>query len=135
VKDGKLYDLVNSVNPCNVQVKLARATGIVTGSYSLWSYDEENVKQKEITGGTHKGVLLLSRDDFGGLGDDVVSAGFCSAKVTLKEVNAKGKTVTRSWTYSLPFNLLGVELDATDPWAEDKGWNPDWGTEPAEPEL
>ena len=132
VKDGTLYDLVNSVNPCNVQVKLARATGLVTGSFSIWSEDEDGLKQKEITSFKHNGVLLLSRDEFSPISDDVISVGF-SLKTGLKVTDENpdtGNKTTRSWNLSLPFNLLGVDLGDVDWWADDWGWNPDWGEEP-----
>lgn len=134
IKDGSLYDLVNSVNPCNVQVKLARATGIVTGSFSIWSEDEDGLKQKEITGFNHNGVLLLSRDELSSISEDVISVGFSlKTGVKLTDENPDtGGTTTRSWNLSLPFNLLGVDQGDIDWWADDWGWNPEWGEEPAE---
>lgn len=132
VKDGTLYDLVNSVNPCNVQVKLARATGLVTGSFSIWSEDEDGLKQKEITGFKHNGVLLLSRDEFSPISEDVLSVGFSlKTGVKLTDENPDtGKKTTRSWNLSLPFNLLGVDQGDVDWWADDWGWNSEWGEEP-----
>lgn len=118
VKDGKLYDLEKSVNPCNVQVKLARATGLVTGSLSLWSQSEDGEKQKEITGIKHYGVLILSRDDFSPLGEEVASAGFCQGQVKVEDENSG---TTRSWKYSLPFNLMAVDQGDVDWWADDWG--------------
>ena len=134
VKDGTLYDLVNSVNPCNVQVKLARATGLVTGSFSIWSEDEDGLKQKEITGFKHNGVLLLSRDESSPISADVLSVGFSlKTGVKLTDENPDtGKKTTRSWNLSLPFNLLGVDQGDVDWWADDWGWNPEWGEEPIE---
>lgn len=134
VKDGTLYDLVNSVNPCNVQVKLTRATGLVTGSFSIWSEDEDGLKQKEITGFKHNGVLLLSRDEYSPISADVLSVGFSlKTGVKLTDENPDtGKKTTRSWNISLPFNLLGVDQGDVDWWADDWGWNPEWGEEPIE---
>lgn len=38
VKDSsKLIDFAASANPGNITIKMARATGIVSGSFSLWS--------------------------------------------------------------------------------------------------
>ena len=126
VKDGKLYDLVNSVNPCNVQVKVARATGLVTGSFSLWSQSEDGTKQKEITGIKHNGILILSRDDFSPLGEDVAAAGFCQGKVkVVDEIPGTTRTTTRNWTYSLPFNLLAIDQGEVDWWADDWGEAPE----------
>ena len=125
VKSGTLYDLVNSVNPCNVQVKFARATGLVTGSFSLWSEKEDGSAQKEITGIKHNGVLLLARDVLAPLSDDVMAAGFCTKAVKVTDENEEtGKKTTRNWTFSLPFNLVGVDQGDINWWADD------WGEEP-----
>ena len=125
VKSGALYDLVNSVNPCNVQLKFARATGLVTGSFSIWSEKEDGSAQKEITGIKHNGVLLLARDVLAPLSDDVMSAGFCSKAVKVTDENEEtGKKTTRNWTFSLPFNLVGVDQGDINWWADD------WGEEP-----
>ena len=122
VKNGKFYDLEGSVNPCNVQLKFARATGLVTGSFSLWSEKEDGSAQKELTGIKHNGVLLLSRDAFAPLADDVISAGFCTKAVKVTDENAEtGKKTTRSWTFSLPFNLVGIDQGDIDWWADDWG--------------
>ena len=126
VKSGSVYDFEASANPCNVQVKLARATGIVSGSFSLWSESEDGSKQKEITGLKHYGVVVMNREEAVLLPDDVVSAGFCTQTVKVSDVNpTTGKTTTRSWTGSLPFNILGVERGEPDWWAED--WGEDAG--------
>ena len=125
-KAGKLYDLAASVNPCNVQVKFVRATGLVSGSFSLWSESEDGTKQKEITGIKHNGVLLLARDAFAPLPEEVVSAGFCCKSVTVTDVNeTTGKKSTRSWTFSLPFNILGIDQGERDWWADDWGEDSD----------
>ena len=125
VKNGSLYDLVGSVNPCNVQVKLARATGLVSGSFSLWSETEDGAKQKEVTGPKHFGVLVLARDAFSPLAEDVISAGFFTQSVKVSDYNeATKKTTTRSWTASLPFNLVGIDQGDVDWWADD------WGEQP-----
>ena len=122
VKNGDLYDLMGSANPCNVQVKLARATGLVTGSFSLWSETEDGTKQKEISGIKHNGVLLLSRDGFSPIDDNVLSAGFFSKSVKVTDVDEEtGKTSTRNWTFSLPFNLVGTDQGDIDWWADDWG--------------
>lgn len=127
VKSGKTYDLAASVNPCNVQVKLARATGIVSGSFSLWSKSADGASQKEITGLKHFGVLVMNREDAAPLDDAIVAAGFCTQAVKVTDVNpGTGKTSTRSWTASLPFNLVGVDQGEPDWWADD------WGEQPLE---
>jgi len=119
VKDGKTYDLENSVNPCNLQIKFARATGLVSGTLSLWSMNASGA-QKEISGLKHAGVLLYERGDDSSLDAAVMSAGFFTQTVKLTD----GKK-TRSYTASYPFNLLATEEGEPDWYAED------WG-EPAE---
>lgn len=126
VKDGKLYDLKASVNPCNVQIKFTRATGIVTGSFSLWCEDSVAQAQKELTGFKHTGILLFSRAADSILADEVITAGYLSNKA---------KVGKRTWTYSMPFNIVGEDQGEVDPWAQDKGWNPEWGEKPGETPL
>ena len=122
VKNGALYDLAASVNPCNVQLKFARATGLVSGTFSIWSETEDGSAQKEIKGIKHNGVLILARDASSPFSDDMVSAGFCTQSVKLTDVDeASGKTSTRNWTLSLPFNLIGVDQGDIDWWADDWG--------------
>ena len=122
VKNGKLNALDVSINPCNVQVKLARATGLISGSFSLWGENGAGTAQKEISGFKHNGVVLLSRDDTSPLGDIVVGAGFCTVPVNLTDVNATtGRTTKRKWTYSAPFNIIGEDQGATDWYADDWG--------------
>ena len=97
VKSGSAIDFTESVNPCNVQVKFARATGLVSGQFSVWS--QSGSSQKEISGFKHNGVLLLQSDttDDNGFADDVLTAGFL-----YKAFKVSG----RNWTFSKPFNLL-----------------------------
>ena len=123
-KVGNVYDLAASVNPCNVQVKFARATGLVNGSFSLWSENADGSVQKEITGIKHNGVLILARDAYSPIADEVQSAGFCFKAVKVTDVDQDtGKTSSRNWTFSLPFNLLGIDQGEIDPWADDWGDN------------
>lgn len=122
VRSGTLYDLAASSNPCNVQVKLARATGLVTGSFSLWSENEDGSKQKEITGLKHFGVLVMNRDEAAPLDGEIVCAGFCTQSVRVSDYNeTTRRTTTRNVTASMPFNLLGVDQGEPDWWADDWG--------------
>ncbi len=121
VKNGRVNDLAASVNPCNVQVKFARATGIVTGTFALWSETADGSAQKQITGLKHNGVLLLSREAGAPLADEALTAGFFTQPVKLTEYDeATMRTSTRTWTFSAPFNLLGTDLHP-DWWAADWG--------------
>ena len=118
VKLGKANDLVASVNPCNVQVKLVRATGLVSGTFSVWS--ESGSAQKEITGLKHQGVLILSRDEAAPIDPEIMSAGFFTQKVNLPDAGKK-----RAWTISLPFDILAVDQGEPDWYAEDWGERPE----------
>ena len=102
----KKTDFAASVNPANVQVKVARATGLVSGSFSVWAENEAGA-QKEITGAKHYGVVLMSSaelppDGIGDIAADTVTAGFFNLPVTLPS-GAK----TRKWTYAAPFSIKG----------------------------
>ena len=107
---SKKTDFAASVNPANVQVKVARATGLVTGSFSVWA-ESASGAQKEITGAKHYGVALMSSaelppEGIGDIGLKTVSAGFFNIPVTLPS-----GTKTRKWTYAAPFNVkAGDEL-------------------------
>ena len=131
--EDKTYVLDESVNPCDVKIKLKRASGVVSGTFSVWSATGDGASQREIKGFKHNGVLLHFRDEFASFDEEVMSAGFFTQKVTLEEekvVNNKTKTVKRKWTFSAPFNLLGIDQGEPDWWADDAAWNPDWGAEP-----
>lgn len=121
-KSGTIYNLAASTNACNVQVKLSRATGIVTGTFSLWSESVDGAKQKELTGLKHFGVLVMNRAAASPIDAEIVSAGFCTQSVKVTDVNEDtGRTTTRNWTASLPFNILGVNQGDNDWWADDWG--------------
>ena len=110
VKDAatKQNDFAASVNPCNVQINYARATGLVTGGLSLWVDDGKT--QRQISGAKHYGVMLLSRAKGSLLDDDIVTAGFLLLpKVVLP--------VKRKWVSSLPFNVRA--MDAGVDWSEE----------------
>lgn len=122
VRSGTLNDLAASVNPCNVQVKLTRATGLVTGTFSVWSESEDGTKQKEVTGFKHAGVLLLARDAFAPIPEEVAVAGAATKALSWSEKNPEtGRTVSRKWTWSVPFNVLGIDQGEPDWWAADWG--------------
>lgn len=124
VRDGRAYDLEKSVNPCNVQVRLARATGLVTGSFSLWTANEAGV-QKEISNIKHTGVLILTRDDYASLDAEVLSAGFFTQRMSISETDANGRAKKRNYTASLPFNILAADQGEPDWFADDWGERPE----------
>ena len=110
--DSKLIDFEASANPANIVIKFARATGVVSGSFSLWSqgYDaNDNLIQKEIKGIKHFGIMLLARDkashaEFSEkLSENVISAGFMQLPLNVQdELTEK----IRKWTFSDVFNIV-----------------------------
>ena len=126
VKSGMLTDLAASSNPCNVAIKVARATGLVTGSCSLWSVSEDGLRQKEMTGLKVFGVMVQARDPFATLTDEIIAPGFVTQSVRLTDYNeTTNRTTTRSWTFSAPFNVVGENLGDIDWWADD--WGDEFG--------
>ncbi|MDO5317100.1 MAG: Calx-beta domain-containing protein [bacterium] len=124
VKAGKLFDLEPSVNPSGVTVKFARATGLVNGTFMVWSIGSDGVTQKQIKGLKFNGVAVLARDAASPLVEEVVAPGFFTQAMTLTDVDPKGVKKTRKWTFSAPFNLLGIDQGAVDWWLDD------WGVAP-----
>ena len=112
-------DVLTAVKPA--VVKLARATGLVSGTFT--HVDASGVEAKAQK---HFGVLVMNRE-VGALPDDVVSAGFFTRVYNLTETNpSTGRATTRKWTYTAPFDLIGTDLGVVDWWADD------WGTPPVE---
>lgn len=52
-----LYDFENSVNPCNLTLAFTRATGLCSGTFSLWYENAGGTLQKEQLGVKFQGVL------------------------------------------------------------------------------
>ena len=108
-KTGKTYQWAEAVNPCNVKVKLARATGIVSGTLSLWS-EKSGTKPvaKEITGFKHYGILTMDRDADNPLDGlyapdaEVFTTGFLLKDVKLPVTSKK----TRTWKFSKSFDIV-----------------------------
>ena len=75
------------------------------------------------TGFKHTGILVFDRDPNSLLGEEVITAGYCSGKA---------KVGKRTWNYSLPFNIVGEDQGDVDWWEGDQGWNPEWGEHPVE---
>ena len=88
-------DFDESVNPCNVTVKINRATGVTTGTASIWMSNGE--LQSEVKGFSHFGVLTMDRDDACGLNPDTLVHGALVKPVELED----GAT----WMFSLPFEI------------------------------
>lgn len=114
VKSGKLVDLGNSTNVCNVSVKFTRATGLFTGGCSLWSESDDGAKQKEVSGFKAYGVFVLAREEASELADEILAPGFLVKSVKLvDEDDLTGRKKSRTWTFSAPFCIMG-EAEAMD---------------------
>ena len=107
VKTNRLTDFMLSTNVCNVSVKLVRATGLVTGGFSLWGERADGAKQKELTGFKAYGVLLLARDPAVPLDDRIIAPGFATKKVKTTYFDEKGRKKALTWSFSTPFNIVG----------------------------
>ena len=122
VKDtvSKLNDFGASENAANVKVSVARATGLVTGSFVAWSTNGTAQKNTSVK---HQGVLLLNRDEAAPVDPAIASFGFFTIpNVKLSSYNEETKrTTTRSWTFSAPFNILAEDQGEPDWWADDWG--------------
>ena len=95
-EDQLLWDLAASVNPWRVDISFVRATGLLSGTFRAWS---DGATQSQFATLNHYGVLLMNRDAKSPLDDDVWTAGFYLLPVT------------SDWTFSLPFNIISVEVD------------------------
>lgn len=121
-KNGRIYDLENSVNPSGLQFKFTRATGIFTGSFAIWSESADGSAQKQIGRVKANGVMMLARDPYSPIATDVAAAGFFVQQTTVVDEDPDtGKKRNRKWTFSAPFNLIGVDLGDVDWWADDWG--------------
>ena len=92
-----------------LKVSFARATGIVSGSFSLVTANEAG-KQKKITGVKHYGILTQDRAMHSWLNtlqgtDRLLTAGFSLQEVKLPVTTKK----TRTWKSSLEFDLVAEE--------------------------
>jgi len=57
-KNSRLYDLDQSINPCEMELKWKQATGIYNGSFSLWYENADGSDQEEVSGIDCYGVLV-----------------------------------------------------------------------------
>ena len=129
VKDAatRLTDFDRSVNPSGIKVSFKRATGVVSGSFNVWTEGTDargNTVQKSVTGFKHEGVLLLSRDESAPLDEQIWTAGYFLAPSVNSSVTGK------KYIESRQFNIISEDHSGEDPWADDWGWNPDWGAQP-----
>lgn len=109
VKKGKIYDFADdaTVNPQNVKVKIARATGLVSGDFSLWTATANGAKQKELKGFKHYGVLTFGRMNGNAIDDLYADAEVLTTGFLLKPVKIPvTKKTTRTWNFSKPFDIV-----------------------------
>lgn len=92
-----LYDLAASVNPWKVNTSFVMETGILTGTFRAWSDDGKT--QSQFATLNHYSVLLMNRDKYTPLDNDVWTSGFYLLPVT------------SDWTLSMPFNIKAVKVD------------------------
>lgn len=95
--DASRYDFGASVNPWKTKVSFARETGVLSGTFQLWTDDGKN--QASLGLFNHYGVLLMNRDAVTPLDEDVWTAGFYLVPINSKRV------------YSFPFNIKSVVVD------------------------
>lgn len=124
-----LYDWEKCVNPSNVKLTFKRATGVISGTFDVWTEGTDNKNktvQKNLSGFKHEGVLLLARDAASPIAEEVWTAGyFLTPAYTSPETKKK-------ITDSYQFNIIREDQGDVDWWAEDQGWNPEWGEQPTE---
>ena len=101
-----LYDLVKSVNPWDAKYTYARATGLVSGTFSAWKETSATTKQVEIKNIAHKGVMIFFRDDASPLDENAWSAGYYLIQAT------------KSWKASMPFNVIATPVSGGRDWNE-----------------
>lgn len=93
-----IYDFVESVNPCNVKVSFKRATGVSSGTSSIWV--ASGSEQRQIGGFKHFGVLTIDRDTRTGvaasLDGEVLISGGLSKPIVIG---------ARTWMFSIPFEI------------------------------
>ena len=128
-KTTSLYDWEKCVNPSGVTISFKRATGIISGKFDVWTEGEDakgNAAQKKISGFKHEGVLLLARDAYAPIAEEVWTAGYFLTP------NVKSPETGKSFAESYQFNIIREDLGDVDWWDGDQGWNPAWGEKPTE---
>lgn len=116
-------DAATSINPWAVTFKFTRATGLISGTLSVWEWIVKDdgghpyaTKQRQVTKLAHKGVWMWTRD---ASSESPLAAEACSAGFFIMPA-------TKSWKASLPFNILSVSDDEPS-WEEKDLSAPDTG--------
>ena len=121
-KTTALYDWGKCINPSGVTITFKRATGVISGKFDVWTEGKDtkgNTVQKKLTGFTHEGVLLLSRDAQSPLADTVWTAGYFLTP------SLKSEDTKKSLKESFQFNIMREDQGDVDWWAQDKTVNPE----------
>lgn len=103
------YEWSACVNPANVKLSFKRATGVYTGTCSLW-YEKVDVSgsrsQKSFSNCRHAGVWLMTRGESENLPLDVVGAGSVVVPQTVKLFSGSKRT----WKPSFRFNVRATDV-------------------------
>lgn len=100
ILDWQINSLKLAANPANMTFSFKRATGIWTGTFDI--FVEGQAKKFGGKSYSHRGVLVMYRDPAATIGEDVPMMGFCLLPM---------KIGTRSWTASLPFDVVAVSAE------------------------
>ena len=108
--NSALNDFGNSVNPCNLTLAFTRATGLYSGSFSLWYGNEAGTSQKEQTGLKFQGVLTPAK----------ASDSVYVESPGLGFYQIPEKIGTRTWTGSYLFKIQSQAIiqDWSEGWGE-----------------
>ena len=106
--NAALYDFENSTNACNVVFTFARATGLFSGTLSLWYGNDAGTLQRELAALKYQGVLTPAKHN-ASVHINSPGLGFC----LIPE-----KIGTRAWTGSQLFEIKAQEI--LPDWSE--GW-------------
>jgi hypothetical protein len=106
----KLYDYENSVNPCNLSLSFKRATGLFSGTFSLWYGNADDSAQKEKAGVKFQGVLTPVK----------ASGSAYAGSPALGHYLIAEKIGTRTWNGSYLFEIRAQEVlpDWSEGWTE-----------------
>lgn len=112
VKDAgnsALYDFQESSNPCNLSLVFVQATGLYSGTFSLWYGNAAGTLQREQAGLKFQGVLTPAKQ----------SVGAYTGSPGLGFYQIPEKVALRTWTGSYLFTINAEEI--LQDWSE--GWD------------
>ncbi|MBP5226120.1 MAG: hypothetical protein J6336_01905 [Kiritimatiellae bacterium] len=118
--DGSnLYDLANSVNANNVNIKFTRATGIFNGTFALWYADDswvgDETVQKQLGGIKYQGILTPVKAA-GSAYEGAPGLGYATYNVKVGK-----RTYVASWLFGLWGEDITDQNEAL--WASEGTWD------------